>query len=68
MNEDARIDALRELTKIEDALAWAERHFEKVSEANAALHCNDRVMYSPLAGKISAALSSVELVRARVSE
>lgn len=68
MNEDAKADALRELEKIEDALSWAEKHFEKTSEANAALHCSPKVMYSPLAGKVSAALSSIELVRARISE
>ena len=55
-------DALREIEKIRDALIWADRHFAKLSESNAALHQADRVLYSPLATAIINAAVSLDLV------
>lgn len=55
-------DMKRELEKIKDALEWASTHHEKQSEANAALHGSTKVMYTPLASKLSNALMSVERV------
>lgn len=68
MTPDDKADALRELDKIEDALSWAVKHHLASSESNAALHCSERVMYTPLANKLSSAVSSIGLVRARIGE
>lgn len=61
-------DAQRELDKIADTLAWAEQHLSRNNEANAALHCNDRVMYSPLTSRVVEARRSVEMLTAAVAE
>lgn len=56
-------NVLRELAKIEQSLVWASRHFEKLSESNAALHQSDKVMYSPLATSVFAALKSIDVIK-----
>ena len=56
-------DALRELSKIEAALAAAEEHLTKQNEANAALHMSDRVLYSPLTVAVVNARESAKRVR-----
>jgi len=53
MNDRADIE--RELNKIDDALAWAITREEKNSEANAAQHCSEKVLYSPLTIKLQLA-------------
>lgn len=53
----------RELQKIEEALKWAVKHFEAQSEANAAFHTSEKVMYSPLAVKLFNAVKSVDAIR-----
>ncbi len=53
-------DLIRELTKILDTLAWAEKHLAFQNEANAALHLNERVFYSPLTTQVHNAYESVE--------
>jgi hypothetical protein len=55
-------DVARELNKIEEALRWAEEHFIKQSEANAALHMNNRVLYSPIAVAVTNARESLRKV------
>ena len=53
-----RSDLLRELTKIQDTLTWTEKYLTRENEANAALHMNERVFYSPLTTQVhEAALS-----------
>lgn len=47
-----RSDLVRELTKTADTLSWAEKYLTRENEANAALHMNDRVFYSPLTTQI----------------
>lgn len=66
MDDATKNDILRELEKLEDTLGYAELYFQYTSEANAALHCNPKVFYSPLSGQVSAGLKSIELIRARV--
>lgn len=59
------IDLRRELAKAREALADAERHLARHAEANAALHCSERVMYSPLHAKVAAALHGIDHALAR---
>lgn len=56
-------DALRELSKIGEALKNAEEHLTKQNEANAALHMSERVLYSPLTVAVINARESVKRVR-----
>ena len=56
-------DALRELAKVEDALASAEEHLTKQNEANAALHMSGRVLYSPLTVAVVNARESAKKIR-----
>lgn len=56
-------DLNRELKKIGDALAWADQHLSRDNESNAALHCADRVLYSPLTVAVANARESLDRVR-----
>jgi hypothetical protein len=56
-------DVLRELTKVETALAAAEEHLTKQNEANAALHMSGRVLYSPLTVAVVNARESANKIR-----
>jgi hypothetical protein len=58
-------DLRRELEKARDALAAAEVHLARHAEMNAALHCAERVMYSPLHAKVTAAIAGIEHALAR---
>lgn len=53
-------DSAREIEKALDTLMWVEKHLTSTSEANAALHCNDKVFYSPLATQVHAAVDSLQ--------
>lgn len=53
------LDILRELDKIEDALLWALRKESHTAQMNAAQHCNERVMDTPLYGKLQMANASL---------
>ena len=53
-------DLRRELEKAREALAGTETHLARHAEMNAALHCADRVMYSPLHAKVTAALAGID--------
>lgn len=55
-------DLIRELEKAHEALHWAEKHLCASNEANAALHCNERVFYSPLTTQVHNARESMERV------
>lgn len=50
-----RTDIVREIDKIGEALDWAILREEKNSEANAAQHCSEKVLYSPLTVKLNLA-------------
>lgn len=54
------IDLRRELRKAREALAGAQTHLARHAEMNAALHCAERVMYSPLHAKVTAAMASID--------
>jgi len=59
--EDPTItDLRRELEKAREALAGAETHLARHAEMNAALHCADRVMYSPLHAKVTSAIAGID--------
>ena len=53
-------DMLRELAKARDALAAAQMHLARHAEANAALHCSERVMYSPLHARVTSAITGID--------
>jgi hypothetical protein len=53
-------DLRRELKKAREALTGAEAHLARHAEMNAALHCADRVMYSPLHAKVTSALAGID--------
>lgn len=61
-------DIRRELTKVQHALTYTERHLTLTNEANAALHMNDKVFYSPLTGAVHEASESIARILAALSE
>lgn len=61
-------DMLRELEKIQDALRWAVRHHALANESNAALHCNEKVFYSPLTTRLLEAQASAQMLGEAVEE
>lgn len=56
-------DLNRELDKVSDVLAWADQYLSRENESNAALHCNERVLYSPLTVAVANARESLQRVR-----
>lgn len=60
MTDPTVTDLRRELAKARDALAACETHLARHAEANAALHCADRVMYSPLHARVTAAIAGAD--------
>lgn len=67
MTDPLVTDLRRELEKARDALAAAEQHLARHAEMNAALHCAERVMYSPLHAKVHAAMTGVDHALARTA-
>ncbi|KIF66224.1 hypothetical protein HY68_36535 [Streptomyces sp. AcH 505] len=53
-------DLRRELDKAAEALNGCATHLAHHAEMNAALHCSERVMYSPLHAKVAAALAGID--------
>ena len=64
----ARADLIRELDKIGDTIGQAVAYLSKVNEANAALHLNDKVFYSPLTAALVAAGESVGVLRRNLDD
>jgi hypothetical protein len=58
-------DLRRELDKARDVLLACLLHLSRHAEANAALHCSERVMYSPLHAKAEAAVAGITGALAR---
>jgi hypothetical protein len=52
-------DLRRELSKAEDALSDCFLYLSRHAQGNAALHCSERVMYSPLHAKVEAAIAGI---------
>lgn len=65
MTDPTITDLRRELDKAREALIAAETHLARHAEMNAALHCTDRVMYSPLHAKVYAAIHQATHALAR---
>lgn len=65
MTDPIIADLRRELEKARDALAAAELHLSRHAEMNAALHCSERVMHSPLHAKVSGAIVGIDHALAR---
>ncbi|MGW0312051.1 hypothetical protein [Streptomyces flavidovirens] len=65
MTDPVIADLRRELEKARDALAAVERPLARHAEMNAALHCAERVMYSPLHAKVTAAMNGIDHTLAR---
>jgi hypothetical protein len=63
-----RNDLLRELIKAQEALTWTEKYLTRENEANAALHLNERVFYSPLTTQVHDAVASLGRVITDLSE
>ncbi|MEV6854708.1 hypothetical protein AB0M89_12975 [Streptomyces microflavus] len=61
-------DLRRELAKAHDALMAAESHLARHAEMNAALHCSERVMYSPLHAKVDTAIHGIKHALARTED
>ncbi|MFI7278467.1 hypothetical protein [Streptomyces sp. NPDC049879] len=57
---DELVDMRRELEKARDTLASVELHLARQAEANAALHCATRVIYSPLHSKVAATRAGID--------
>ncbi|MBD0734110.1 hypothetical protein [Streptomyces sp. CBMA29] len=61
-----RDDLYRELDKIQDTLNLCLLNLGRQSESWAALHCNPTVMYSPLHGRVGAAMNDVNALRFQI--
>jgi len=61
-------DLRRELEKALDALQECLRHLSRHAEMNAALHCSERVMYSPLHAKTEAAVTGIKHALTRTEQ
>lgn len=68
MSDPTVTDLRRELRKAEDALNGCLQHLARHAEANAALHCAERVMYSPLHAKVEAAIAGIDHALARTKQ
>lgn len=60
-------DVARELEKVGDALSAAAKYLSLQNESNAALHMNDKVLYSPLTTAVIHAHESLLMVLDHVS-
>lgn len=60
MTDPTITDLRRELEKAREALKSAEQHLARHAEMYAALHCAERIMYSPLHAKVTAAIAGIE--------
>jgi len=65
MTDPTITDLRRELEKARLTLIDAQSHLSAHAQMNAALHCADRVMYSPLHAKVSASINQIEHALAR---
>lgn len=68
MTDPTITDLRRELEKAREALTGAEQHLARHAEMNAALHCAERVMYSPLHAKVIAAIAGIDHALARTEK
>jgi hypothetical protein len=68
MTDPTITDLRRELEKAQIALIAALKHLSAHAEMNAALHCADRVMYSPLHAKIESAIDGIDHALARTDQ
>ena len=68
MTDPTITDLRRELAKAEDTLIVCLRHLTSHAEMNAALHCSERVMYSPLHAKVEATIDGIAHARLRTEE
>ncbi|WP_309049063.1 hypothetical protein [Streptomyces sp.] len=68
MPDPTVIDLRRELAKAEETLIACLRHLSSHAEMNAALHCSERVMYSPLHAKVEATIDGLARARMRTDE
>lgn len=60
MTDPTTADLRRELAKARDALDACRTHLARHAEMNAALHCAQTVMYSPLHAKVEATITGIE--------
>jgi hypothetical protein len=65
MSANVITDLRRELEKARLALIDAQTHLASHAEMNAALHCSDRVMYSPLHAKVTSTIAGIDQALAR---
>jgi hypothetical protein len=68
MTDPTITDLRRELEKAQIALIAALKHLGAHAEMNAALHCADRVMYSPLHAKIESTIDGIDHALARTAQ
>jgi hypothetical protein len=68
MTDPTITDLRRELEKAQIALIAALKHLSAHAEMNAALHCADRVMYSPLHAKIESTIGGIDHALARTDQ
>jgi len=68
MTDPTITDLRRELEKAQIALIAALKHLGAHAEMNAALHCADRVMYSPLHAKIESTIDGIDHALARTEK
>lgn len=60
MTDPTITDLRRELEKAYQVLDAAEQHLARHAEMNAALHCSERVLYSPLHAKVATAMAGID--------
>ena len=65
MTDPMIADLRRELDKARDALEGCRTYLARHAEGNAALHCAERVMYSPLHAKVDTAVAGIDFALER---
>jgi hypothetical protein len=68
MTDPIITDLRRELDKARDVLLACLLHLSRHAEMNAALHCAERVLYSPLHAKTEAAIAGITGALARTEQ
>ena len=61
-NETEIIGYARELEKADNALELVEQHLHATAKANAALHCDDEILFSPLYMQVVGVRSGIKMV------
>lgn len=61
-DETELINYVRELEKSDNVLELVEQHLHATAKANAALHCDDEILFSPLYVQVVSSRNGIKMV------